>query len=96
MILVTGATGPVGRETVRLLLAAGASVGAVTRDPARARLPAGTDVIGGDPSRPHTLTSRLHGVTAVLISPRAAGGATAELASLAAGHGAERAVRDLG
>jgi uncharacterized protein YbjT (DUF2867 family) len=92
MILVTGATGPVGREAVQLLLAAGAHVGAVTRYPARAGLPAGTDVIGGDPSRPHTLTSRLDGVTAVLITPRAVGDATAELLSLAAGHGAERAV----
>jgi uncharacterized protein YbjT (DUF2867 family) len=92
MIMVTGATGPVGRATVQLLLAAGAHAGAVTRDPARARLPAGTDVIGGDPSRPHTLTSRLDGVTAVLISPRAVGGATAELLSLAADHGAERVV----
>lgn len=92
MILVTGATGPVGRETVRLLLTAGAPVCAVTRDPSRARLPAGAHVIGGDPSHPHTLASRLDRVTAVLVSPRAVGGATAELLALAASHGAERAV----
>jgi uncharacterized protein YbjT (DUF2867 family) len=92
MILVTGATGLVGREVVQLLLDTGARIGAVTRDPASARLPAGVDVIGGDPSRPHTLASRLDGVTAVLISPRAVGGATAELLSLAAGRGAGRAV----
>jgi len=92
MILVTGATGSVGRETVQLLLAAGAHVGAVTRDRASALLPAGADVIDGDPSRPRTLASRLTGVSAVLISPRAVGSAAADLLSLAAGEGAERAV----
>ncbi len=92
MIWVTGATGPVGRETVQLLLAAGAPVCAVTRDPSRARLPASAHVIGGDPSHPRTLASRLDRVTAVLVSPCAVGGATAELLALAASHGAERAV----
>lgn len=92
MILVTGATGTVGREAVQLLLDAGARVGAVTRDPASARLPAGADVIRGDASHPQSLASRLDGVTAVLVSPRAVSGATAELLALAAGHGAERAV----
>jgi uncharacterized protein YbjT (DUF2867 family) len=92
MILVTGATGPVGREAVQLLLAAGAPVCAVTRDPSRARLPAGAHVIVGDPSHPDTLAARLGRVTAVLVSPRAVGGATAELLALAASHGAERAV----
>lgn len=92
MIVVTGATGLVGREVVRLLLDAGVRVGAVTRDPARSRLPAGVSLIEGDPSRPQTLASRLDGVTSVLISPRAVGRATPELLGLAAARGARRAV----
>jgi uncharacterized protein YbjT (DUF2867 family) len=73
MILVTGATGNVGREVVNLLLDDGQEeVAAVTRNPA-AELPGGAHVVGGDPSRPHTLTSALRGVEAVLISPRASG-----------------------
>ncbi len=40
-VLVTGATGRVGREVVARLLAAGEKVRALTRDPAAARLPAG-------------------------------------------------------
>ena len=39
MILVTGATGNVGREVVNLLLEDGQTVRAVTRDPATAALP---------------------------------------------------------
>jgi len=92
MILVTGATGSVGRETVQLLQAEGAEVAAVTRDPAAASLPAGAHVTSGDPSRPHTLASALGSIDAVLVSPRAVGGATAELLSLAARHGAQHAV----
>jgi uncharacterized protein YbjT (DUF2867 family) len=56
MILVTGATGNVGREVVKLLLASGEEVGAVTRDPGSTAVPAGARVVGGDPSRPKTLT----------------------------------------
>jgi uncharacterized protein YbjT (DUF2867 family) len=92
MILVTGATGSVGRETVRLLLAEGAEVAAVTRDRATASLAAGVHVIRGDPSRPQTLASALGGIDAVLVSPRAVGSSTAELLSLAARHGAQHAV----
>jgi uncharacterized protein YbjT (DUF2867 family) len=78
MILVTGATGNVGREVVNLLLDdAQEEVAAVTRNPASAALPGGAHVVGGDPSRPQTLTSSaLRGVEAVLISPRALGDAT--------------------
>jgi uncharacterized protein YbjT (DUF2867 family) len=40
MILVTGATGNVGRELVKLLLESGEEVGAFTRDPGSAARPA--------------------------------------------------------
>jgi uncharacterized protein YbjT (DUF2867 family) len=97
MIVVTGATGNVGREVVNLLLDGGAKVVAVTRHPATAALPDGAHVVGGDPSRPQTLASALRGVETVFISPRAlgdatAGAATAELLELAAEQGAQRVV----
>lgn len=97
MILVSGATGNIGREVVNLLLAGGAKVVAVTRHPTTAALPDGAVVVGGDPSRPQTLTRALPGVDAVFISPRAlgdatAGAATAELLKLAAEQGAQRVV----
>lgn len=44
MILVTGATGHVGRPLVDALLAAGQKVRALSRDPATAGLPAGAEV----------------------------------------------------
>jgi len=97
MILVTGATGNVGREVVNLLLSGGEKVVAVTRHPATAALPDGAHVVGGDPSRPQTLMPALRGVEAVFISPRALGDATAgtatvELLKLAAEQGAQRVV----
>ncbi|MEV0619428.1 NAD(P)H-binding protein [Nonomuraea sp. NPDC050404] len=48
MILVTGATGNVGRQVVHQLLAAGHPVRAMTRNPATARLPEPVQVIKGD------------------------------------------------
>ncbi|MCP3800619.1 NAD(P)H-binding protein [Allokutzneria sp. A3M-2-11 16] len=47
-ILVTGATGNVGRGVVAQLLDAGQAVRAVTRNPATANLPAGVEVVRGD------------------------------------------------
>ena len=87
MILVTGATGTVGREVVKFLVERGEQVRAVTRNPDTAALP-GAEVAGGDPSRPKTLTSALNGINAVFVVPRAVGDATAELLSLAAAQSA--------
>ncbi|GAA3469140.1 NAD(P)H-binding protein [Nonomuraea roseola] len=92
MILVTGATGVVGREAVGLLSREGVKVAAVTRDPSAANLPERVFVVNGDPSRPHTLETALDGVDAVLLSPRAVGNATADLLSLAAERGVRRVV----
>jgi len=55
MILITGATGNVGREVVKLLLEDGEAVAAVTRNPATAALPSDAHVVSGDPSRPPTV-----------------------------------------
>src|SRR4051812_10283672 len=47
MILVTGATGTIGSEVVRQLVARGEKVRALTRDPERAELPPGVEVVRG-------------------------------------------------
>lgn len=67
-ILVTGATGNVGRHLVRELAQAGHEVRALTRDPARADfgdpvLGENVAVVAGDLSRPQTLASALEGVS---------------------------------
>lgn len=66
-ILVTGATGNVGRHVVSELLAAGASVRALTRDPTSARLPDGVDIVRGDLTAPDTLEPALDGVDVVFL-----------------------------
>lgn len=92
MIVVTGATGTVGRETVRLLLDADQEVTALTRSPERAALPADARVVGGDPSDSRSLPSVFEGAEAVLISPRAVGGGVEELLGVAAAEGVRRVV----
>lgn len=61
--LVAGATGTVGREVVRELLARGQAVRALTRDPAKARFPEGVEAVRGDLGDPATLEGALAGVT---------------------------------
>ena len=69
MILVTGATGNVGSETVRLLAEQKHPVRALVRDPTRLRL-AGVDVVTGDFDDPDSLDAAMHGIdTVVLVSP---------------------------
>jgi uncharacterized protein YbjT (DUF2867 family) len=67
MILVTGASGTVGRQTVSQLLATGAEVRALTRHPDAARLPGDVDVVGGDLADPRSLAPALQGVDAVFL-----------------------------
>ncbi|WP_236653745.1 NAD(P)H-binding protein [Streptacidiphilus melanogenes] len=90
--MVTGATGIVGREVVKHLSAQGAEVAAVTRDPAAGVVADGIRLVVGDPSSPQSLASALDGVKTLLLSPRAVGGASAELLALAAEHGVRRVV----
>jgi uncharacterized protein YbjT (DUF2867 family) len=68
-ILVTGATGSVGRLVVKDLLSAGASVHALTRDPAKATFPEDAQVFAGDLSRPDTLQAALAGVERMYLFP---------------------------
>lgn len=67
MILVTGASGNVGRHVVSGLVAEGAHVRALTRDPASARWPEGIEVARGDLSVASTLDAVLDGVDVVFL-----------------------------
>jgi uncharacterized protein YbjT (DUF2867 family) len=92
MILVTGATGAVGRPLLDLLVGKGVKVRAVTRDPRTDELPAGVEVVGGDPRHPDTIAALLEGVSSLFLNPRAAGDAARELVALAKERGVERVV----
>lgn len=92
MILVTGATGTVGRPLIDLLHTAGADLRAVTRNPRSAGLPDGVVVVEGDPSRPATIASAMDGVTGLFLNPRAIGTAAGDLLALARERGVQRVV----
>jgi uncharacterized protein YbjT (DUF2867 family) len=67
-ILVIGATGTVGSETVRQLHAAGHSVRALVRDAAKASaLLPGVDIFIGDLAKPETLVPAFDGAAAVFV-----------------------------
>jgi uncharacterized protein YbjT (DUF2867 family) len=66
MILVTGATGHVGRELVSQLATAGRAVRALVRD-TLATLPAGVEAVTGDLNRPETLSAAVSGVRGVFL-----------------------------
>lgn len=69
-ILVTGATGNVGRLVVDHLLDAGATqVRALTNHPARAALPAAVEVVEGYLGRPETVAAALDGVDRMYLAP---------------------------
>ncbi|GAA4205674.1 SDR family oxidoreductase [Microbispora amethystogenes] len=68
MILVTGATGTIGREVVRLLAAGGERVRAMTRTPGKIASPApGVEVVRGDFTDPESLVVAADGATAVFM-----------------------------
>jgi len=70
MILVTGATGSVGRMVVDRLLEKGATnVRALTIDPKRAALPDGIEVVRGNIRRPETLGGVFQGVGRMYLAP---------------------------
>ncbi|MDL5365892.1 NmrA/HSCARG family protein [Xanthomonas sp. NCPPB 2654] len=66
-ILVTGATGTVGRQVVEQLVKRGADVRALVRDPAKAKLPASVDVVQGDLLDVDSLRSAFSGVSTLFL-----------------------------
>ena len=69
MILVTGSTGMVGGEIVRLLSQQGVAARALVRNPSKAQKLPGITWVAGDLSKPETLASAFDGVqTLFLIS----------------------------
>ncbi|HEX2036246.1 MAG TPA: NAD(P)H-binding protein [Chloroflexota bacterium] len=69
-ILVTGATGNVGRLVVDELVRAGApAVRALTVDPEQAALPPQVEVVTGYLGRPSTLPAALAGIDTVYLAP---------------------------
>ena len=66
-ILVTGATGTVGRQVVEQLVKRGADVRALVRDPAKANFPASVAVAQGDLLDVDSLRSALSGVSTLFL-----------------------------
>jgi uncharacterized protein YbjT (DUF2867 family) len=66
-ILVTGASGNIGREVVAQLQAADLPVRALSRNPQSSTLADGTDVVAGDLTAPDTFDRALDDVTAVFL-----------------------------
>jgi uncharacterized protein YbjT (DUF2867 family) len=84
-ILVTGATGNVGRPLVTQLAAAGVEVRAVTRQPDTARFPDGVKAVG-------TAAEGLPGASAVFLNSRALGDELEPLIKQARHEGVTRLV----
>jgi uncharacterized protein YbjT (DUF2867 family) len=66
-VLVTGATGRVGRAVVGQLVDAGVPVRALTRRPEAAALPENVEVVAGDFTVPESLDPALRGAGAVFL-----------------------------
>ena len=92
MLLVTGATGTIGRPLIDALVNEDVKVRAVTHNPKAAGLPAGVEVVEGDLARPPTIAPHLDGVSALFLHPRAVGLAAGELLAAARQRGVQRVV----
>ncbi len=66
-ILVTGATGTIGRQVVQHLIQRGASVRALVRTPANANLPATVELVQGDMLDVDALRQALKGVSTLFL-----------------------------
>jgi uncharacterized protein YbjT (DUF2867 family) len=100
MFLVTGATGNVGGELVRVLAGAGQRVRAVVRAGGQPALPPGVQAVAGDLNDPASLRPALDGADGVFLLPgyadmpgvlaaarRAGVGAVVQLSGMSAGSG---------
>ncbi|HEX4812788.1 MAG TPA: NAD(P)H-binding protein [Nonomuraea sp.] len=67
MILVTGATGTVGGEVVRLLAGRGERVRAMTREPSKGPTLPGVEVVRGDFDDPRSLAGAAYGADALFL-----------------------------
>ncbi|MFE9601271.1 NAD(P)H-binding protein [Streptomyces hokutonensis] len=67
MILVTGATGTIGSEVVRQLVARGEKVRALTRDPEKARIPPGVEPVRGGPADRTSVDAALTGTEVAFL-----------------------------
>ena len=72
-ILVTGATGRVGRQVVQQLVKRGADVRVLVRDPSKASFPAGVEVVQGDLLDIDALRTALSGVNTLFLLNAVAG-----------------------
>ncbi|MFY3745588.1 SDR family oxidoreductase [Anaeromyxobacter sp. Red801] len=72
-ILAIGATGRVGRHVVDQLVTRGAAVRVLTRDPAKASLPANVEVVQGDLLDLDALRSAFKGIDALFLLNAVAG-----------------------
>ena len=66
-ILITGATGNVGRNVVDQLVQRGANVRALVRDPAKANLPAQVEVVQGDLLDVDALRAAFSGISTLFL-----------------------------
>jgi uncharacterized protein YbjT (DUF2867 family) len=66
-ILVTGATGTIGSEVVAQLVARGADLRALVRDPAKAKLPDGVALAMGDLTDVESVRAAMHGVRTLFL-----------------------------
>ncbi|WP_199616972.1 NmrA family NAD(P)-binding protein [Paenibacillus alkalitolerans] len=94
-ILVTGATGNVGRHVVNQLVRSGQHVRALSRNPAAANVPEGVETVYGDLTAPETLVPALKGVKGIYLMTSVAGGSPlqtgSEIIELAEKAGVRRA-----
>jgi uncharacterized protein YbjT (DUF2867 family) len=67
MIFVTGATGTVGSQTIKALVAKGASVRAGSRQPEQAKAQLGVEAVAWDWDKPQGFAEALKGVEALLL-----------------------------
>src|SRR5436305_1533426 len=74
-ILVTGATGTIGRQVVSQLLDTDGRVRAMTRNPDAAGLPSGVEVVRGDLTDPESLNKCLEVIDTVFLVWTAPAGA---------------------
>lgn len=93
MILVTGATGTVGREVLRRL-PAGVRVRALSRDPSRVRTDGRVEAVAGDYRDPASLARALAGVrVAFLVTVRVGGDDDERFLRAARAAGVRRVVK---